>query len=88
VATEAARDAAGEAPWAVLVGEEWEDGQAPGPVLRFHHVFCFVTLRASPSGPDEFARRDALKQKVFSLSLKDFSWQTWKNLSRRTDAWE
>ena len=31
VATEAARDAAGEAPWAVLVGEEWEDGQQQEP---------------------------------------------------------
>ena len=30
-ATEAARDAAGEAPWAVLVGEEWEDGQQQEP---------------------------------------------------------
>ena len=26
-AEEAARDAAGEVPWALLVGEEWEDGQ-------------------------------------------------------------
>ena len=31
VATEAARDAAGEAPWAMLVGEEWEDGQQLEP---------------------------------------------------------
>ena len=30
-AAEAARDAAGEAPWAVLVGEEWEDGQQQEP---------------------------------------------------------
>ena len=31
VATEAAHDSAGEAPWAVLVGEEWEDGQQQEP---------------------------------------------------------
>jgi hypothetical protein len=31
VATEAARDAAGEAPWAVLVGEERGDGQQQEP---------------------------------------------------------
>ena len=30
-AEEAARDAAGEAPWALLVGEEWEDGQQQEP---------------------------------------------------------
>jgi hypothetical protein len=28
---EAARDAAGEVPWALLVGEEWEDGQQQEP---------------------------------------------------------
>ena len=30
-AEEAARDAAGEVPWALLVGEEWEDGQQQEP---------------------------------------------------------
>jgi len=30
-AAEAARDAAGEAPWALLVGEEWEDRQQQKP---------------------------------------------------------
>ena len=35
VATEAARDAAGEAPWAVLVGQEWEDRQQQEPTHEF-----------------------------------------------------
>jgi hypothetical protein len=35
VPTEAARDAAGEAPWAMLVGEEWEDGQQQEPTKEY-----------------------------------------------------
>ncbi len=34
-AEEAARDTAGEAPWALLVGEEWEDGQQQEPAKDY-----------------------------------------------------
>jgi hypothetical protein len=44
-ATEAARDAAGEAPWAVLVGEEWEDGQQQEPTKECDDwgLYCQAT---------------------------------------------
>jgi len=37
-AEEAARDAAGEVPWALLVGEEWEDGQQQEPTEECDHL--------------------------------------------------
>ena len=45
VATEAARDAAGEAPWAMLVGEEWEDGQQQEPTKECDDwgLYCQAT---------------------------------------------
>jgi hypothetical protein len=45
VATKAARDAAGEAPWAVLVGEEWEDRQQQEPTQECDDwgLYCQAT---------------------------------------------
>ena len=44
-AEEAARDAAGEAPWALLVGEEWEGGQQQEPTKECDHcgLYCQAT---------------------------------------------